>query len=90
MDQVAPRQVAISLPSLRADTLTPEIMEQIKRVRRTGLTLAPEAGSEGLRRVINKNLPDAEILASARQAFAVGLGTVKSLFHAGTAPGGHC
>ncbi len=83
MDQVSPRQVAISLPSLRADTLAPEIMEQIKRVRRTGLTLAPEAGSEGLRRVINKNLPDAEILASARQAFAAGWGLLKVYFMLG-------
>jgi len=83
MDQVSPRQVAISLPSLRADTLTPEIMEQIQRVRRTGLTLAPEAGSERLRRVINKNLPDEVILASARQAFAAGWRQLKLYFMLG-------
>ncbi len=83
MDQVSPRQVAISLPSLRADTLTPEIMEQIQRVRRTGLTLAPEAGSERLRRVINKNLPDEIILASARQAFAAGWRLLKLYFMLG-------
>ncbi len=83
MDQVSPRQVAISLPSLRADTLTPEIMEQIQRVRRTGLTLAPEAGSERLRRVINKNLPDEVILASARDAFAAGWRQLKLYFMLG-------
>src|SRR5208337_3315626 len=83
MDQVSPRQVAISLPSLRADTLTPEIMEQIQRVRRTGLTLAPEAGSERLRRVINKNLPDEVILASARDAFATGWRLLKLYFMLG-------
>ena len=83
MDQVSQRQVAISLPSLRADTLTPEIMEQIQRVRRTGLTLAPEAGSDRLRRVINKNLPDEVILASARQAFAAGWRLLKLYFMLG-------
>ena len=83
MDQVSPSQVAISLPSLRADTLTPEIMAQIQRVRRTGLTLAPEAGSERLRRVINKNLPDEVILASARQAFAAGWRLLKLYFMLG-------
>lgn len=57
MNRLEPQRVALSLPSLRADTLTPEVMAQIKRVRRTGLTIAPEAGSERLRAVINKNLP---------------------------------
>ena len=75
--------MAISLPSLRADTLTPEIMAQLKRVRRTGLTLAPEAGSERLRRVINKNLPEEVILASARQAFAAGWQLLKLYFMLG-------
>ncbi|MGP8051125.1 MAG: TIGR03960 family B12-binding radical SAM protein [Desulfobaccales bacterium] len=83
MDQLSARQVAISLPSLRADTLTPEIMAQIKRVRRTGLTLAPEAGSERLRRAINKNLPDEVILASARAAGAAGWGLLKLYFMLG-------
>ena len=70
MDRMSPAKVALSLPSLRADTLTPEIMEQIQRVRRTGLTLAPEAGSQRLRQVINKNLADEAIMESARRAFA--------------------
>ncbi|MFZ0052940.1 MAG: TIGR03960 family B12-binding radical SAM protein, partial [Desulfobaccales bacterium] len=83
MDQVSQRQVAISLPSLRADTLTPEIMEQIQRVRRTGLTLAPEAGSDRLRRVINKNLSDEVILASARQVFGAGWRLLKLYFMLG-------
>ena len=83
MDRVSPRQVAISLPSLRADTLSPEILEQLKRVRRTGLTLAPEAGTERLRRVINKNLPDEVILASARRAFGAGWQLLKLYFMLG-------
>jgi radical SAM family uncharacterized protein/radical SAM-linked protein len=83
MDRGARQQVAISLPSLRADTLTPEIMEQIRRVRRTGLTLAPEAGTDRLRRVINKNLPEEVILASARRAFAAGWQLLKLYFMLG-------
>ncbi len=83
MDRLAPRQVALSLPSLRADTLTPDMVSQIKRVRRTGLTLAPEAGSARLREVINKNLPEETIIASARQAFASGWRLVKLYFMIG-------
>jgi radical SAM family uncharacterized protein/radical SAM-linked protein len=83
MDRLAGRQVALSLPSLRADTLTPEMMAQIQRVRRTGLTLAPEAGSDRLRRVINKNLTEDKILTSARQAFAAGWQLLKLYFMLG-------
>ena len=83
MDRLEGKQVAVSLPSLRADTLTPEILEQLKRVRRTGVTLAPEAGTDRLRRVINKNLPEEVILASARQAFAAGWNLLKLYFMLG-------
>jgi radical SAM family uncharacterized protein/radical SAM-linked protein len=83
MDRLAPRKVALSLPSLRADTLTPEMMGQIKRVRRTGLTLAPEAGSERLRRVINKNLTEETIINSAAQAFQAGWQLLKLYFMIG-------
>jgi len=83
MDRLAPRQVAVSLPSLRADTLTPEMMAQIKRVRRTGLTRAPEAGSQRLRQVINKNLTQEAILAAARRAFAAGWQLLKLYFMLG-------
>ncbi|MFI5331930.1 MAG: TIGR03960 family B12-binding radical SAM protein, partial [Desulfobaccales bacterium] len=83
MDRLEGKQVAVSLPSLRADTLTTEILAQLKRVRRTGLTLAPEAGTDRLRRVINKNLPEEVILASARQAFAAGWNLLKLYFMLG-------
>lgn len=83
MDDLAPRRVALSLPSLRADTLTPEIMAQIQRVRRTGLTIAPEAGSDRLRRVINKNLTQEEILAAVQKAFAAGWQLLKLYFMIG-------
>ena len=83
MDRLTPAQVAVSLPSMRADTLTPEMMAQIKRVRRTGLTLAPEAGSQRLRQVINKNLTDAAIMDSAQRAFAAGWQLLKLYFMIG-------
>jgi radical SAM family uncharacterized protein/radical SAM-linked protein len=83
MDRLASQRVAVSLPSLRADTLTGEMMGQIKRVRRTGLTLAPEAGSARLRRVINKNLSDETIINSARRAFAAGWQLLKLYFMMG-------
>ena len=75
--------VAISLPSFRAGTLTPEMMELVKKVRKTGFTIAPEAGSERLRRVINKNISEAEILDTVTQAFSLGWRTVKLYFMIG-------
>jgi len=75
--------VAISLPSFRAGTLTPEMMELVKKVRKTGFTIAPEAGSERLRRVINKNISEAEILETVTQAFSLGWRTIKLYFMIG-------
>lgn len=83
MDKLTPQRVALSLPSLRADTLSPDMVAQIQRVRRTGLTIAPEAGSDRLRRVINKNLTEEEILASAGQAFGAGWQLLKLYFMIG-------
>lgn len=83
MDQLSPAQVSVSLPSMRADTLTPDMMAQIKRVRRTGLTLAPEAGTQRLRQVINKNLTEAAIMDSASRAFGAGWQLLKLYFMIG-------
>ena len=58
-------------------------MEQIKRVRKTGFTIAPEAGSERLRRAINKNLTEAEIFGTIRQAFELGWNLLKLYFMIG-------
>lgn len=77
MDALAARRVSVSLPSMRVGTLTPEMMEQIRRVRKTGFTLAPEAGSERLRQVINKGISEADLLAAAEAAFALGWQQVK-------------
>ncbi len=75
--------VAISLPSFRAGTLTPEMMALVKRVRKTGFTIAPEAGSERLRRVINKNISEDEILETVTRAFSLGWRVVKLYFMIG-------
>jgi radical SAM family uncharacterized protein/radical SAM-linked protein len=83
MNRLEQRRIALSLPSMRADTLSSELMQQIKRVRKTGFTIAPEAGSESLRRVINKNLTNSEIFATIRQAFGLGWNLLKMYFMIG-------
>jgi radical SAM family uncharacterized protein/radical SAM-linked protein len=83
MDRTAGRKVALSLPSLRAATLTPEIMAQIKRVRKTGFTLAPEAATQRLRDVINKKLTEAELIETTRAAFEAGWNQIKLYFMIG-------
>jgi radical SAM family uncharacterized protein/radical SAM-linked protein len=78
-----PDNVAISLPSLRAGTLTPELMKLIKKVRKTGFTIAPEAGSQRLRDVINKNISEDEIIATVQNAFGLGWQVIKLYFMIG-------
>ena len=76
-------KIHISLPSLRADNFPTELMEQLNAVRRSGLTFAPEAGTQRLRDVINKNITEEEVLSTARQAFAGGWTAVKLYFMIG-------
>lgn len=83
MDRFAQDCVSVSMPSMRVGTLTPEIMEQIKRVRKTGFTLAPEAGTERLRQVINKGITEEELLTTCRDAFALGWKLIKLYFMVG-------
>ncbi len=83
MDRYLERNISLSLPSLRVGTLTPQIMEQIKKVRKTGFTLAPEAGSERLRRVINKGITEAALLETAKEAFSHGWNHIKLYFMIG-------
>jgi radical SAM family uncharacterized protein/radical SAM-linked protein len=75
--------VALSLPSLRAGTLTPELMAHIKTVRKTGFTIAPEAGSQRLRDVINKNITAQDILQTVQDAFGLGWNLIKLYFMIG-------
>lgn len=76
-------KINISLPSLRADNFPKELMEQLNAVRRSGLTFAPEAGTQRLRDVINKNITEEEVLSTAMQAFAGGWTAVKLYFMIG-------
>ena len=80
MDTFVNQKVSVSMPSMRVGTLTPEIMEQIKRVRKTGFTVAPEAGSDRLRQVINKGITEEDLLATCQSAFALGWKLIKFYF----------
>jgi radical SAM family uncharacterized protein/radical SAM-linked protein len=75
--------VGISLPSLRGDALTDRLAGALKEVRKSGLTLAPEAGSDRLRRVINKELDEGKVLESVEIAFRNGWNHVKLYFMIG-------
>lgn len=83
MDKFADSFISVAMPSMRVGTLTPEIMEQVKRVRKTGFTLAPEAGSERLRRVINKGITEDDLISTCTEAFALGWRVIKFYFMIG-------
>ena len=76
-------KVNLSVPSLRADNFSRELMEKLQTVRKSGLTFAPEAGTQRLRDVINKNLTEEEILNTCAQAFSGGWNNVKLYFMLG-------
>ncbi|HMK37201.1 MAG TPA: TIGR03960 family B12-binding radical SAM protein [Desulfomonilaceae bacterium] len=76
-------KVAISLPSLRTDTFDPEIAKQIRRIRKTGFTLAPEAGTQRLRRIINKGNTEEDLEKAVRAAFKNGWQSLKLYFMIG-------
>lgn len=75
--------VSLSLPSLRVDGFSDEILSKIKSVRKSGLTFAPEAGTQRLRDVINKNVKEDELLETCSVAFEGGYSTVKLYFMIG-------
>ncbi len=79
----AEHRISLSVPSLRADNFSRELMEKLQTVRKSGLTFAPEAGTQRLRDVINKNLREEEILSTCAQAFAGGWSHVKLYFMLG-------
>ena len=86
-DQLIPycaeQRINLSVPSLRADNFSRELMEKLQTVRKSGLTFAPEAGTQRLRDVINKNLTEDEILNTCAQAFSGGWSNVKLYFMLG-------
>jgi len=83
MTRYAEQRIAVSFPSLRVGTLTRELMDEVKRVRKTGFTLAPEAASERLRAVINKEISDEELLENAFEAYDAGWRLIKLYFMIG-------
>ncbi len=78
-----PRKINLSLPSLRADNFSRELMLKVQKVRKSGLTFAPEAGSQRLRDAINKNVTEREILDTCATAFSGGWNSVKLYFMLG-------
>ena len=77
------RSISLSLPSLRADNFSMEIMSRLQKVRKGGLTFAPEAGTQRLRDAINKNVREEDLLHSCRVAFEGGWNGVKLYFMLG-------
>ncbi|MCL2086532.1 MAG: TIGR03960 family B12-binding radical SAM protein [Oscillospiraceae bacterium] len=75
--------IGLSLPSLRVDKFSSQVLEKIKSVRKSGLTFAPEAGTQRLRDVINKNVTEADLEKSCRIAFSGGYSSVKLYFMVG-------
>ena len=83
LDYCQPRSIGLSLPSLRADNFSMEIMEKLQRVRKSGLTFAVEGGSQRLRDAINKNVTEEDLLNTCRIAFAGGWNSVKLYYMLG-------
>lgn len=83
MHRYADNRISVSLPSLRVGTLTEELIEEIKKVRKTGFTLAPEAGSERMRRIINKGIAEDDLIETAYNVFKAGWRSIKLYFMIG-------
>ena len=78
-----PMHVNLALPSMRADSFNLDLAQSIQKVRKSGLTFAPEAGTQRMRDVINKNLREEDLLEACRVAFAAGYNGVKLYFMMG-------
>jgi len=83
MQQLAPRRVSLSLPSIRVGSLEDSVVEQILRVRKTGFTLAPEAASPRLRSVVNKTISEEELFRTAHLISRLGWRSLKLYFMIG-------
>jgi len=83
MDQYEERKIGISLPSLRVDSSSLEVLKEIEKVRKTGLTFAPEAGSQRLRDVINKGVTEEDLKNTVTYAFQEGWSKIKLYFMIG-------
>lgn len=83
LDYCEPRHISLSLPSLRADSFSAELMERVQKTRKSGLTFACEAGTQRLRDVINKNIREEDVLHACEIAFQGGWNNVKLYFMMG-------
>ena len=83
LDMTEQKKIGLSLPSLRIDNFSLELMEKVQKVRKTGITFAPEAGTQRLRDVINKNITEEDILSSTKLLFEGGWTSVKLYFMIG-------
>ena len=83
VDEFTPENIGISLPSLRLDNFSMEIAEKIQQVRKSGLTFAPEAGTQRLRDVINKGVTEDDLKNTTKKAFEMGWNSVKLYFMIG-------
>ena len=83
LEYCTPQKISVSVPSLRADNFSRELMLRLQQVKKSGLTFAPEAGTQRLRDAINKNVTEAEILQTCAIAFSGGWNNVKLYFMLG-------
>ena len=83
LEYCEPKDIALSLPSLRADSFSMNLMERLQRTKKGGLTFAPEAGTQRLRDAINKNLSEEDLLQSCKTCFMGGWNSVKLYFMLG-------
>jgi len=83
LDFCVPRSIGLSLPSLRADNFSIDLMSKVQQVRKSGLTFAPEAGTQRLRDAINKNVLEEDLLNTCRIAFEGGWNNIKLYFMLG-------
>lgn len=83
LEVTEPKNINLALPSLRIDNFSLDIMEKVQKVRKSGLTFAPEAGTQRLRDVINKNISEEDIKTSTSLAFEGGYSSVKLYFMMG-------
>ena len=82
-EKFSDKKISVSLSSLRVDEFSIELAEEVQKVRKTGLTFAPEAGTQRLRDVINKNINEEDIFSAARSAFENGWSRIKLYFMIG-------
>ena len=83
LEMTEEKKIGLSLPSLRLDNFSMELMQKVQKVRKSGLTFAPEAGTQRLRDVINKNITEEDLHTAAQMAFTGGYGTIKLYFMIG-------